>query len=199
MKGKSLGCAIAALIGIVLVAVIIWGVSVRNQMVSLDESTKAQWGNVQNSYQRRGDLIPNLVATVKGYADHELNTLVQTIEARAKATQMTINPDQLTEENIQRFQQSQGELSQALGRLMVVREQYPNLKADQHFTQLMDELAGTENRISTERNKFNRLAQEYNVYIRKFPASLIAGFSGFVPKGYFQADADKQAAPTVKF
>lgn len=199
MKGKSLGCIIAAVIGIIIVIAVIWGISARNGMVTKDESVKAQWGNVQNAYQRRGDLIPNLTATVKGYANHELNTLVGTIEARAKATQMTINPDQLTEDNIQKFQQSQGELSQALGRLMVVREQYPELKADKQFTQLMDELAGTENRISTERNKFNKLAQEYNTSIRQFPASIIAGISGFVPKGYFQADADKQTAPTVQF
>lgn len=196
MKGKTIAIIVAV---VVIIFLLIKGISSYNTMVNKDEVVKAQWGNVQNAYQRRGDLIPNLVATTKGYANHELQTLVGTVEARAKATQMTVDPDQLTPENVARYQQSQSELSSALGRLLVVREAYPDLKANQQFTQLMDNLEGTENRIATERNKFNTLAQDYNSYIRRFPQNLLAGIGGFFPKGYFEADADKQTAPTVDF
>lgn len=189
-------------IGIVIVAIlIIMGmcVSSYNSMVSKDEAVSSQWGNVQNAYQRRAELIPNLVGTVKGYAAHEQQTLTQVIEARAKATQINLSADQLTEENLQKYQEAQGQLSQALGRLMLVKEQYPELKANQNFMALQDELTGTENRISTERNKFNEMARDYNAYIRSFPKNIIASMSGFDKKAYFQADQAAQSAPKVEF
>lgn len=197
MKSKTL--TIVAIIAIVVIAVI-WGASSYNSMVSKDETVKSQWGNVQNAYQRRADLIPNLVSTVKGYANHEQQTLIGTVEARAQATQqLKINPDELTEENIRKYQAAQGELSAALGRLMMIREAYPELKADKQFTQLMDNLEGTENRINVERNKFNELAKDYNSYIRTFPRNIFAGIFGFSQKAYFEADAASQSAPKVEF
>lgn len=189
-------------IGVVIVAILIivgMCVSSYNSMVSKDEAVSSQWGNVQNAYQRRSELIPNLVGTVKGYAAHEQQTLTQVIEARAKATQINLSADQLTEENLQKYQQAQGQLSQALGRLMLVKEQYPELKANQNFMALQDELTGTENRISTERNKFNEMARDYNAYIRSFPKNIIASMSGFDKKAYFQADQAAQSAPKVEF
>lgn len=170
-----------------------------NSMVSKQEAVTAQWGNVQNAYQRRADLIPNLVATVKGYATHEQETFTQVTEARAKATQMNVNASDLTEESIREYQQAQGELSQALGRLLLIQENYPELKANQNFLALQDELAGTENRISVERNRFNQYAQEYNQYIRQFPRVIYAGWFGFKPKGYFEASEAAQTAPEVQF
>lgn len=170
-----------------------------NSMVDKQESTSAQWGQVQNAYQRRADLIPNLVATVKGYATHEENTLKEVVEARAKATQVTVNADDLTEENVQKYQQAQGQLSAALGKLLMVQEQYPDLKANQNFLALQDELAGTENRISVERNKYNEVVKEYNQYIRQFPQNIWAGWFGFTKKGYFEAEASSQTAPKVEF
>lgn len=170
-----------------------------NTMVEKQEAVSSQWGQVQNSYQRRADLIPNLVNTVKGYATHEQQTLTEVVEARAKATQVTINADELTEENIQKYQQAQGQLSAALGKLLMVQEQYPDLKANQNFMALQDELAGTENRISVERNKYNTVVQDYNQYIRKFPQTIWAGWFGFDKKGYFEAEAGSQTAPTVQF
>lgn len=170
-----------------------------NTMVEKQEAVSSQWGQVENSYQRRADLIPNLVNTVKGYASHEQQTLTEVVEARAKATQVSVNIDDLSEENIQRYQQAQGELSAALGRLLMVQEQYPDLKANQNFMALQDELAGTENRISVERNKYNTIVQDYNQYIRKFPQTIWAGWFGFDKKGYFQAEAGSQTAPTVQF
>lgn len=170
-----------------------------NSMVEKQEATSAQWGQVQNAYQRRADLIPNLVATVKGYATHEENTLKEVVEARAKATQVTVNADDLTEENIQKYQEAQGQLSAALGKLLMVQEQYPDLKANQNFIALQDELAGTENRVATERNKYNEIVKDYNQYIRNFPQMIWAGWFGFKAKGYFQAEASSQAAPKVEF
>lgn len=170
-----------------------------NSMVDKQEATSSQWGQVQNAYQRRADLIPNLVSTVKGYASHEEQTLTAVVEARAKATQVTVNADDLTEENIQKYQQAQGQLSTALGKLLMVQEQYPDLKANQNFLALQDELAGTENRISVERNKYNEAVKDYNQYIRQFPQVIWAGWFGFSKKGYFEADASSQTAPTVQF
>jgi len=170
-----------------------------NTMVEKQEAVSSQWGQVQTAYQRRADLIPNLVNTVKGYATHEQETLTQVAEARARATQMTVNPDDLTEENIRKYQEVQGQLSSAIGRLLMVQEQYPDLKANQNFTALQDELAGTENRISVERNKFNTVVQDYNSYIRKFPQVIYAGWFGFQKKGYFEADPASQNAPKVEF
>lgn len=170
-----------------------------NRMVEKQEAVTAQWGNVENTYQRRADLIPNLVATVKGYAQHEQETFTQVTEARARATQMTVNPGDLTEENIQQYQQAQNQLSQALGRLLLIQENYPELKANQNFLALQDELAGAENRISVERNKFNEIVQDYNAYIRKFPQVIYAGWFNFKPKGYFQSAPGSETAPKVEF
>lgn len=170
-----------------------------NNMVSKQENVESQWGNVENAYQRRADLIPNLVNTVKGYATHEQETLTQVTEARAKATQTTVDVENLTEENIRKFQEAQGELGQALGRLLLIQENYPELKANESFLALQDELAGTENRIAVERNKFNETAQDYNAYIRQFPRVIYAGWFGFKKKGYFQALPGTDTAPKVEF
>ncbi|WP_266203467.1 LemA family protein [Pontibacter kalidii] len=170
-----------------------------NTMVQKDETVESQWANVQNAYQRRADLVPNLVNTVKGAANFERETLTDVIEARAKATSVNISPDNLTPENIERFQQAQGELSGALSRLLVSVERYPELKANQNFLELQAQLEGTENRIAVERRKFNETVQDYNSYIRSFPRNLIAGMFDFERKGYFEAEAGAQQAPTVEF
>lgn len=170
-----------------------------NRMVEKQEAVTSQWGNVQNAYQRRADLIPNLVNTVKGYATHEQETFTQVTEARAKATQTNINPENLTTESLQEYQQAQNQLSQALGRLLLIQENYPELKANQNFLALQDELAGTENRISVERNRFNQLAQDYNSYIRKFPQVIYAKWFKFESKAYFEALPEAQTAPQVQF
>lgn len=170
-----------------------------NSMVQLDEQVQSQWAQVQNVYQRRADLIPNLVSTVKGAAKHENETLTQVVEARAKATSVNIDPSKLTPENIQKFQSAQGELSSALGRLLMVTENYPDLKANANFQELQAQIEGTENRITVERQKFNDVTQEYNAKIRTFPNNLIAGMFGFEKKGYFQAEAGSEKAPKVEF
>ncbi|OKS88277.1 LemA family protein [Mucilaginibacter polytrichastri] len=170
-----------------------------NSIVKMDEDTKAKWGTVQSQYQRRADLIPNLVATVKGVANFEKSTLTAVTEARAKATSIQVDPTKLTPETIQKYQQAQGQLSTALGRLLVASENYPNLKANENFTALQAQLEGTENRISVARMDFNTSVQGYNSAIRVFPANLTAKMFGFTPKGYFQADAASQAAPKVAF
>jgi len=170
-----------------------------NRMVSLDEGVTAQWANVENVYQRRMDLIPNLVSTVKGYANFEQQTLTQVIEARAKATQVTIDPTNITEANLKQFQQAQGELSGALSRLLVTVERYPDLKANQNFLELQAQLEGTENRIAVERRKFNEMVQAYNSFIRSFPRVIYAGWFGFEKKAYFEADAGAKEVPKVDF
>ena len=170
-----------------------------NSMVNKEESVTAQWGQVQNAYQRRADLIPNLVSTVKGYASHEQETFTAVVDARARATQINVNPEDLTEERLQQYQQAQGQLSSALGKLLMIRENYPELKANESFLALQDELAGTENRIAVERNRFNENARDYNQYIRRFPHVIYAGWFGFSKKGYFEADAGAQNAPVVNF
>ena len=170
-----------------------------NSIVKMDEDVKSKWGTVQSQYQRRADLIPNLVATVKGVANFEKSTLTAVTEARAKATSIQVDPTKLTPETIQKFQAAQGQLSTALGRLLVASENYPNLKANENFTALQAQLEGTENRISVARMDFNTSVQSYNSKIREFPANLTAKMFGFVPKGYFQADAASQAAPKVAF
>lgn len=188
--------------GVVILVIIILYSSIKgsyNKMVSLDEGVKAQWSQVENVYQRRADLIPNLVSTVKGYAEFEKSTLTQVIEARAKATQVRIDPTNLNEESMRKFQQSQGELSQALGRLMVVSEQYPDLKANQNFLDLQAQLEGSENRIATERRTYNEVVQNYNTTIRSFPRNIFAGMFGFTPKPNFTADPGASKAPEVKF
>ncbi len=170
-----------------------------NSMVKLDEKVQSQWGEVQNQYQRRSDLIPNLVSTVKGAANFEQETLTKVIEARAKATSVQVDPTKLTPETIAKFQSAQGELSQALGRLLVVTENYPQLKANQNFLELQAQLEGTENRINVSRRDFNNAVQEYNSKIRVFPNNLTSGMFGFEKKGYFQAEAGSQKAPSVDF
>lgn len=170
-----------------------------NSMVTMEEGVTAQWSQVENVYQRRSDLIPNLVNTVKGYADFEQETLTQVVEARAKATQVTVDPNKLDEQSIQKFQEAQTGLSSALGRLMVVMEKYPDLKANQGFLDLQAQLEGTENRITVERQKFNESAQGYNTLIRKFPKNLFAGMFGFEKKAYFEAEKGAEKAPEVTF
>lgn len=170
-----------------------------NTMTSMDENVKAKWGQVQNDYQRRADLIPNLVATVKGAANFEKTTLTDVINARAKATSVQVDPSKLTPEAIQKFQAAQGELSSALGRLLVVTENYPDLKSNKDFLGLQAQLEGTENRITVARRDFNLAVQEYNSKIRSFPANLTAKMFGFTEKGYFQAEPGSEKAPKVQF
>lgn len=191
---------------IVLVVIVVlvfwgfsWGISTGNKMVSMDEGVAASWSQVENVYQRRSDLIPNLVNTVKGYADFEKSTLTAVIEARAKATQVTVDPTKLTQASMQQFQQAQGGLSSALGRLMVVVEKYPDLKANEQFLNLQAQLEGTENRITVERQKFNEVARSYNTYIRQFPNMIIASMRNFEKKAYFEAEKGAEKAPKVQF
>jgi LemA protein len=184
---------------VILVLLGMFGCNKYNGLVKLDENVKNKWGAVQSQYQRRADLIPNLVSTVKGAANFEQTTLTQVIEARAKATQITVNPDDLSPEKIQQFQQAQGQLSTALGRLLAVAEAYPQLKANQNFLDLQAQLEGTENRITVARNDFNNSVNEYNGTVRAFPNNLIAGIAGFQQKGYFQAQPGSENAPKVQF
>lgn len=170
-----------------------------NEMVSKSEKVESQWAQVENVYQRRADLIPNLVNTVKGYADFEQQTLTDVIEARSKATSTTIDPENLTPENIERFQQAQNQLSGALSRLLVTVERYPNLKANQNFLELQAQLEGTENRIAVERRNFNIATQDYNTYIKQFPRVIYASWFGFERKGYFEADEGASEVPEVEF
>lgn len=170
-----------------------------NSMIKLDEQVTSQWAQVENVYQRRADLIPNLVNSVKGAANFEKETLTQVIEARAKATSVNVDPTKLTPESIAQFQAAQGALSQSLGRLLATVEAYPELKANQNFLELQAQLEGSENRITVERQKFNTVTQEYNSTIRTFPNNLTAGMFGFKTKGYFQAEAGANKAPKVEF
>jgi LemA protein len=170
-----------------------------NSMVTLDEQVQSQWAQVENVYQRRADLVPNLVNTVKGAANFEQETLTKVIEARAKATAVTVDPTKLSPEKIQEFQAAQGQLSQSLGRLLVSVERYPELKANQNFLELQAQLEGSENRITVERQKFNEVTQEYNAKIRTFPNNITAAMFGFEKKGYFQAEAGTEKAPKVAF
>ncbi|MCD7916338.1 MAG: LemA family protein [Tannerellaceae bacterium] len=196
MSKKILWIAIPIIVILLLFG---WVKGMYNNMVTHDETVKTAWSQVENQYQRRMDLIPNLVNTVKGYASHERETLESVINARAKATQTTIDPDNLTEESINRFQAAQGELSSALSRLMVVLERYPDLKANQNFLELQAQLEGTENRIAVERKRFNETAQQYNTYIRSFSNNIFAGMFGFTPKAYFTAESGAERAPVVEF
>ena len=187
---------------IVLLVVLLFYSSIKgtyNKMVRLSEDVTKQWSNVENVYQRRMDLIPHLVNTVKGYADFEKETLTQVIEARSRATQTTIDPNNITAENLQQFQAMQGALSSALSRLLVVVERYPELKANQNFLELQAQLEGTENRIAVERRKFNDAARKFNTKIKKIPAKIFNMFFGFEPKGYFEAQEGAEKAPEVQF
>ena len=170
-----------------------------NSMVEKEEAVNTAWSNVENQYQRRADLIPNLVNTVKGYASHEQETLESVVNARSKATQITLNADELTPEKLKAYQAAQGEVGSALSRLLAVTENYPELKANENFQELQAQLEGTENRISVERRNFNQVTQDYNTYIRKFQNNLFAGMFGFDKKPYFEAEAGSQKAPEVKF
>mgnify|MGYP003500800348 CR=1 FL=1 len=183
----------------ILAIIALWGVNVYNGFVTAQEEVESAWSQVENQYQRRSDLIPNLVATVKGYATHEEETLEGVISARAKATQITIDPTNATPEQLAAFQSAQGELSQALGRLMAVAESYPELKANENFRDLQAQLEGTENRITTARNLFNDTAKSYNTSIRRFPNNIIAGICGFEKRPYFEADENAKTAPKVEF
>lgn len=187
---------------VVVVLILLGGCSAGrayNKMVTMEEGINKSWANVETQYQRRADLIPNLVNTVKGYATHEQETLDQVIEARSRATQVTLNAEDITPDRLQQYQQAQGEVSQALGRLMMIAENYPDLKANQNFMELQAQLEGTENRISVARKDFNDASMAYNSYIRKFPANIIAGIFGFDTKSYFEAAEGTDRAPEVNF
>ena len=197
MKKKSIITIV--IIAFFVLAIYLWFKSGFNTMVQRQEEVQAQWAQVENVYQRRADLIPNLVATVKGYAEHEQGTLTAVIEARAKATSVTIDPSNITPEQLAQFQEAQDQLSGALSRLLVSIERYPDLKANENFLALQSQLEGTENRITVERQKFNDRAKEYNQYIRMFPRNIIANMFGFESIGYFKAQAGSEVAPKVEF
>lgn len=184
---------------VIVVLLVVWGISTNNSLVSKQEGVEAQWSKVETQYQRRADLIPNLVNTVKGAADFEQETLTSVIEARSKATSVNIDASNLSAESLQQFQQAQSQLSGALSRLLVSVERYPELRANANFRDLQVQLEGTENRIATERNRFNDVARGYNTSVRKFPTSLMAGMLGFDRYPYFEADAGAENAPTVDF
>ncbi|MBQ3672989.1 MAG: LemA family protein [Paludibacteraceae bacterium] len=183
----------------IIAIIALWAVNVYNGLVEQQESVENAWAQVENQYQRRADLVPNLVATVKGYASHEQETLEGVINARAKATQITIDPTNATPEQLAAYQAAQGELSQALGRLLAVAENYPDLKANENFRDLQAQLEGTENRITTARQMFNDEARQYNTNIRRFPKNIIAGMFGFEKKPYFEAEEGANKAPKVEF
>ena len=183
----------------VIVLLAIWGISKYNGLVTIDQNVKNKWSQVENQYQRRSDLIPNLVNVVKGYTSHERETLEGVINARSKATSTTINANDMDEAALKRFQQNQDALSSALSRLMVVVEKYPDLKANEQFRDLSSQLEGTENRITTARRYFNDAAQQYNTHRNKFPTVIVAGLTGFRERPYFTAQAGSEVAPTVNF
>ena len=186
-------------VAVVLLGSFVWVKNVYNNLVTSDENTQSAWSQVENVYQRRADLIPNLIATVKGYAAHESETLESVVAARAKATQVTIDPESLSSEDIAKYNEAHGELGNALGRLLLIQENYPDLKANQNFRDLQAQLEGTENRIATERMKFNQAVQNYNTEIRRFPSNIIASMFGFEKKGYFEANSGAENAPKVEF
>lgn len=193
------GLWIFIIIIVAVVALFLWVKNTYNGLVAQNEGVSGQWANVENQYQRRADLIPNLVNTVKGYAAHEETTLTEVVEARAKATQTQINFNELNEQTLAQYTQAQGELSSALSRLMAISEAYPDLKANQNFRDLQTQLEGTENRIATERRRFNEMVKSYNVYVQQFPRNLIAGMFGFTPKSFFAAEPGAEKAPKVEF
>lgn len=186
-------------IGVLILIMVGGTLTTYNGLIAKDEAVATAWGNIQSQYQRRADLIPNLVSTVKGYAKHESETLENVMAARAKATQITVNADNLTPEKLKQYQAAQGELSQALGRLMAVSENYPNLKANENFSELQAQLEGTENRINESRQIYNSAVQTYNVSVRRFPANIVTGMFGFDKKNQFEAEAGAEKAPKVEF
>ena len=193
------GCIGLIVLGVIALALFGWVKNSYNGLVSSQESVETAWAQVENVYQRRADLIPNLVETVKGYAKHEQETLEGVIEARANATKVTIDPSNMTPEDLQKYQAAQGDVTNALSRLIAVSENYPDLKANQNFLELQNQLEGTENRISVERNKFNEVAREYNTKRRTFPTNIIASIFNFGDKPYFQAQEGADKAPKVDF
>ena len=193
---KNLGWIIP--VGIIVILVI-WAISGYNGMVKMDEQVQNSWANVETQYQRRADLIPNLVSTVKGYAKHEQQTLEDVVKARSEATQVKVDAENLTPEKLAAFQKAQSGVSSALGRLLAVAENYPDLKANQNFLELQSQLEGTENRITVARKDFNDAAKLYNLSIRKFPKNILAGMFGFEKKSYFEAEAGSEKAPKVEF
>ena len=199
-KGLIIGLSIAGVILLVVIGTIMWGVGVYNSLVGMNENVNQAWSQVENQYQRRMDLIPNLVNTVKGVANFEKETYTAVTEARAKASQVSITPGDLSNpQKFQAFQDAQAGLSGALSRLLVTVENYPQLKANENFLQLQAQLEGTENRIAVERMKFNKTVQEYNTKIKRFPANFIAGMGGFTEKQYFKAQEGAETAPKVQF
>ncbi|NND88118.1 MAG: LemA family protein [Flavobacteriaceae bacterium] len=186
------------ILGLVLIGVF-YMANLNNRLVPLDERTSSQWGNVESAYQRRSDLIPNIVNTAKGYAEFEQETLTRVIEARSKATAVTIDPTNITPEQLAQFEQVQSNLSGALSRLLAVFERYPDLKANENFRELINELERTENRINVERNRYNEVVEPYNVAVKTFPAKLFAGFLGFDEKPYYEAEEGSETAPEVEF
>jgi LemA protein len=193
------GRIVLIIVAFILVIFLFKGCNGYNNLVTMREQVNREWANVENQYQRRADLIPNLVSTVKGYASHEQETFTKVTEARSKATSVTIDAANMTEEDMKRFQAAQGEVSSALSRLLAVAEAYPDLKANQNFLELQSQLEGTENRIAVERRKFNETATTYNTALRRFPTILYAGMLGFKERPYFQAEAGSQVAPKVEF
>ena len=183
----------------VVAVLVFWAIGGYNGLVSTQEKLNKSWANVENQYQRRADLIPNLVETVKGYAKHESGTLEAVIAARSKATQVTVDPENLTPEKLQEYQAAQGQLSSALGKLLMIQEAYPELKANQNFIELQAQLEGTENRITVAREAFNNEVQEYNTMVRRFPKNIIAGLFGFERKATFEAEKGAEQSPEVKF
>ena len=190
----------STIITLVIVGILVlWSIFSYNGLVTAEESVSTAWSNVENQYQRRADLIPNLVNTVKGYAAHEKETLDAVVAARTRATQVTVDAENLTPEKLQEFQKAQGEVGSALGRLLAITEAYPDLKANKNFLELQAQLEGTENRISTERMKFNDVIKRYNTLTRRFPNNIIASMFGFEKKGYFEAQPGAENTPKVEF
>ena len=183
----------------ILAIVVIWAISAYNSMVTQEEEVSKAWGDVETTYQRRADLIPNLVNTVKGYAKHESGTLEEVTAARAKATQMNISVDELTEENIRKYQQTMNEMNSALSRLLAISENYPDLKASENFSELQAQIEGTENRINEARKRYNAAVKEYNITVRRFPGNIVAGIFGFEKKREFRASEGAENAPRVSF
>lgn len=199
-KGMVVGCGIAGFFLLIIAIAIFWGIGAYNSLVNLNESVIGSWSQVENLYQRRADLIPNLVNTVKGYADFEKEVLTNVTEARARVSQMNVTPEVLNDpQAFQRFEQSQSQLSGALSRLLVTVENYPELKANESFLQLQSQLEGTENRIAVGRRQFNQAVQEYNTAIKRFPTALIAGVFGYNQKEYFKSAPGSEVAPKVEF
>lgn len=194
-KGTIVGFSVLVLVAIIF----LWGMGQYNGMVKSQEKLNKSWANVESQYQRRADLIPNLVSTVKGYATHEEKTLTEVMDARAKATQTTIDPSHMTEASMAKYQAAQAQVGSSISRLLVSVEQYPNLKANENFLELQAQLEGTENRISVERQRFNDAAQEFNTKIQYFPKNMIAGMFGFEKKAYFKAEESAEKSPVVKF